>query len=154
MIEKKFTSVKQDTMLKNLMLFNQRLLQDKDTVEGIFELAIHGSGDDRASASSFIAVPKENAYLTFELLLAHGIKMFDVEGSLSALGLSTEDLKLELFYTFMRILTEKTLATQQLGKLEEIEKENPQVRDFIQRHIQALISSGILGGDQDFDLGG
>lgn len=153
MAEKKLTSVKQDEMLKNLMIFNQKILQDKDNNEGVFEITLHSSGENGVSASTFSAVPKENVYLLFELLLAHGVKMFDVDGSLSALGLSTDTLRFELFYTFMRILTEKTLATRQLGKLEEIEKENPQVRDFIQRHIQALVSSGILGGDQDLDLG-
>ena len=94
MAEKKLTSVKQEEMLKNLMIFNQKILQDKDNNEGVFEIALHSSGENDVSASTFSAVPKENVYLLFELLLAHGVKMFDVDGSLSALGLSTDTLRL------------------------------------------------------------
>lgn len=49
----------------------------------------------------------------------------------------------------MRIVTEKLLVNDQLDNLKEIEKLNPQVRDFIQHHMQALISYGILGVDDE-----
>lgn len=39
--EKKFTSNKRDEVLKNLMLFNQKLLKDKKNFEGIIELSLH-----------------------------------------------------------------------------------------------------------------
>lgn len=147
--EKKFNSVKQDKVLKNLMLFNQKLLKDKDKLEGVMELSMHKDSNGDMSASSFIAVSKGNVYQAFELLLKQGVSLFDVDGSFAALGLSTDEVMRELFFTFLRIITEKVLVSDQLDNLKEIEETNPQVRDFIQHHMQALISYGILGVDDE-----
>ena len=51
----------------------------------------------------------------------------------------------------MRILTEKSLTSEQFLNLEKTEQDNLQVRDFVQNHIQALISYGIIREDEDFD---
>lgn len=147
--EKKFNSVKQDKVLENLMLFNQKILQDKDKLEGVMELSMHKDSNGDMSASSFIAVSKANVYQAFELLLKQGVSLFDADGSFAALGLSTDEVMRELFFNFMRIVTEKLLVNDQLENLKEIEETNPQVRDFIQHHMQALISYGILGVDDE-----
>ena len=147
--EKKFNSVKQDKVLKNLMLFNQKIMKDKDKLEGVMELSMHKDSNGDMSASSFIAVSKANVYQAFELLLKQGVSLFDADGSFAALGLSTDEVMRELFFNFMRIVTEKLLVNDQLDNLKEIEKLNPQVRDFIQHHMQALISYGILGVDDE-----
>lgn len=147
--EKKFNSVKQDKVLKNLMLFNQKILKDKDKLEGVMELSMHKDSNGDMSASSFIAVSRTNVYQAFELLLKQGVSLFDADGSFAALGLSTDEVMRELFFNFMRIVTEKLLVNDQLDNLKEIEKLNPQVRDFIQHHMQALISYGILGVDDE-----
>lgn len=53
----------------------------------------------------------------------------------------------------MRIVTERVLTSLQFQEFEEIEREHPQVRDFVQNHMQALLSYGILGPeDKDLDL--
>ena len=70
--EKKFTSKKKDEILKNLMLFNQKLLQDKKNVEGVIELSLHKGYKDRIVGSSYLAVPREHIYQAFELLLTQG----------------------------------------------------------------------------------
>lgn len=147
--EKKFNSVKQDKVLENLMLFNQKILKDKDKLEGVMELSMHKDSNGDMSASSFIAVSKANVYQAFELLLKQGVSLFDADGSFAALGLSTDEVMRELFFNFMRIVTEKLLVNDQLENLKEIEETNPQVRDFIQHHMQALISYGILGVDDE-----
>lgn len=150
--ENKFTSNKQDEVLKNLMLFNQKLLKDKKNFEGIIELSLHKSYKNRILGSSYLAVPREHAYQAFELLLKQGVGLFDVDGSLSAFGLSADEVMTELFFNFMRIVTEKVLKSEQFLNMEKAEKDNPQIRDFIQNHVQALISYGIVGSDDDLDL--
>lgn len=147
--EKKFNSVKQDKVLKNLMLFNQKILKDGDKLEGIMELSMHKDSNGDMSASSFIAVPKANVYQAFELLLKQGVSLFDVDGSFAALGLSTDEVMRELFFNFMRIVTEKLLVSDKLNNLKEIEETNPQVRDFVQNHMQALYFYGILGSEDE-----
>jgi hypothetical protein len=147
--ENKFTSKKKDEILKNLMLFNQKLLQDKKNVEGVFELSLHSGYKDRIVGSSYLAVPKEYIYQAFELLLKQGVGLFDADGSLSALGVEKDEIAMELFFNFMRIITEKTLKSEQFLNLERTEQDNPQVRDFVQNHIQALISYGIISSDED-----
>lgn len=147
--EEKFNSVKQDKVLKNLMLFNQKILKDKDKLEGVMELSMHKDSNGDMSASSFIAVSRNNVYQAFELLLKQGVSLFDADGSFASLGLSTDEVMRELFFNFMHIVTEKLLVNDQLDNLKEIEKLNPQVRDFIQHHMQALISYGILGVDDE-----
>lgn len=149
--EKKFTSKKKDEVMKNLMLFNQKLLQDKKNVEGVIGLSLHKGYKDRIVGSSYLAVPREHIYQAFELLLTQGVGLFDVDGSLSALGVSKEDIAMELFFNFMRILTEKTLKSEEFLNLEKKEQDKPQVRDFVQNHIQALISYGIISADDNFD---
>ena len=67
--EKKFTSKKKDEIMKNLMLFNQKILQDKKNIEGVIELSLHRGYKDRILGSSYLAVPREHAYQAFELLL-------------------------------------------------------------------------------------
>ena len=62
MSEKNFKTVNQEEVLKNLLLFNQKVLKDKDKNEGIIELSLHKSEGGRMSASSFIAVPRTNTY--------------------------------------------------------------------------------------------
>lgn len=148
--EKKFTSNKRDEVLKNLMLFNQKLLKDKKNFEGIIELSLHKGYKNRILGSSYLAVPREYAYQTFELLLKQGVGLFDVDGSLSALGVEKDEIAMELFFKFMRILTEKSLMSAQFLNLEKTEEGNPQVRDFVQNHVQALISYGIISTDDDF----
>ena len=149
--EKKFTSKKKDEVMKNLMLFNQKLLQDKKNVEGVIELSLHKGYKDRIVGSSYLAVPREHTYQAFELLLKQGVGLFDVDGSLSAFGVSKGEIAMELFFNFMRIVTEKTLKSEQFLNLEKTEGDNPQVRDFVQNHMQALFSYGIIGPDEDFD---
>ena len=149
--EKKFTSKKRDEIMKNLMLFNQKILQDKKNVEGVIELSLHSGYKDRIVGSSYLAVPREHVYQAFELLLTQGVGLFDADGSLSALGVSKEDIAMGLFFNFMRILTEKTLKSEQFLNLEKTEQDKPQVRDFVQNHIQALISYGIINSDEDLD---
>ena len=51
----------------------------------------------------------------------------------------------------MRIITEKTLKSEQFLNLERTEQDKPQVRDFVQNHIQALISYDIINLDEDLD---
>ena len=131
------------------MLFNQKILKDKGKLEGVMELSMHKDSNGDMSASSFIAVSKGNIYQAFELLLKQGVSLFDADGSFAALGLSTDEVMWELFFTFMRIITEKVLVSDKLDNLKEIEETNPQVRDFIQHHMQALISYGILGVDDE-----
>lgn len=138
----------QGKMLKNLMRFNQNVLKNKENLEGVVELSIYGNEKGRLSASSFIAIPRENLYPTFELLLKQGVGLFDKDKSLEAFGVSADEITIELFYNFMRIITEKVLTSVQFQELEETEKEHPQVRDFVQNHMQALISYGILGPDE------
>ena len=142
--EKKFTSKKKDKVMKNLMLFNQKLLQDKNNVEGIIELSLHRGYKDHIVGSSYLAVPREHVYQAFELLLTQGVGLFDADGSLSALGVEKDEITMELFFNFMRILTEKTLKSEEFLNLEKTEQDKPQVRDFVQNHIQALISYGII----------
>lgn len=149
--EKKFTSKKRDEIMKNLMLFNQKILQDKKNVEGVLDLSLHSGYKDRIVGSSYLAVPREHVYQAFELLLTQGVGLFDADSSLSALGVSKEDIAMELFFNFMRILTEKTLKSEQFLNLEKTEQDKPQVRDFVQNHIQALISYGIINSDEDLD---
>lgn len=149
--EKKFTSKTKEGIMKNLMLFNQKLLQDKKNVEGVIELSLHRGYKDRIVGSSYLAVPREHVYQAFELLLKQGVGLFDADGSLTALGVSKEDIAMELFFNFMRILTEKALKSEQFLNLERTEQDNPQVRDFVQNHIQALISYGIIREDEGFD---
>ena len=141
MSEKNFKTVDQEVVLKNLMLFNQKILKDKDKNEGVIELSLHKSEDGRMSASSFIAVPRTNTYQAFELLLRQGVLMFDKDGVFKHFGLSTEEVMMELFFNFMRIISEKSLVTDKLSELHE----SPQVRQFLQSHVQALISYGIIG---------
>lgn len=126
-------------------------MKDKKNIEGVFELSLHSGYKDRIVGSSYLAVPKEHIYQAFELLLTQGVGLFDADGSLSALGVSKEDIAMELFFNFMRILTEKSLTSEQFLNLEKTEQDNPQVRDFVQNHIQALISYGIIREDEDFD---
>lgn len=149
--EKKFTSKKKDKVMKNLMLFNQKLLQDKNNVEGIIELSLHRGYKDHIVGSSYLAVPREHVYQAFELLLTQGVGLFDADGSLSALGVEKDEIAMELFFNFMRILTEKTLKSEEFLNLEKTEQDKPQVRDFVQNHIQALISYGIINSDEDLD---
>lgn len=149
--EDKFTSKKRDEILKNLMLFNQKLLKDKKNFEGVIELSLHKGYKEHILGSSYLAVPREHVYQAFELLLKRGIGLFDVDGSLSALGVEKDEIAMELFFNFMRILTEKTLKSEQFLNLEKTEQDKPQVRDFVQNHIQALISYGIISSDEDFD---
>lgn len=149
--EDKFTSKKKDEVMKNLMLFNQKILQDKKNVEGVIELSLHSGYKERIVGSSYLAVPREHIYQAFELLLTQGVGLFDADGSLSALGVSKEDIAMELFFNFMRILTEKTLKSEEFLTLEKTEQDKPQVRDFVQNHIQALISYGIINSDEDLD---
>lgn len=148
MSEKNFKTVDQDEVLKNLRLFNQKILKDKDKNEGVIELSIHKSEDGRMSASSFIAVPRKNTYQAFELLLRQGVLMFDKGGVFKEFGLSTEEVMMELFFNFMRIISEKALVTDKLSELNE----SPQVRQFLQSHVQALISYGIVGSDGVSDI--
>lgn len=147
----KFTSNKRDEVLKNLMLFNQKLLKDKRNFEGVLELSLHKGYKDHILDSTYLAVPREHAYQAFELLLKQGVGLFDVDGSLSALGVEKDEIAMELFFNFMRILTEKTLKSEEFLNLEKTEQDKPQVRDFVQNHIQALISYGIISADEDFD---
>lgn len=108
--EEKFNSVKQDKVLKNLMLFNQKILKDKDKLEGVMELSMHKDSNGDMSASSFIAVSRNNVYQAFELLLKQGVSLFDADGSFASLGLSTDEVMRELFFNFMHIVTEKLLV--------------------------------------------
>ena len=147
----KFTSKKKDEILKNLMLFNQKLLKDKKNFEGVIELSLHTGYKDHILGSSYLAVPREHAYQAFELLLNQGVGLFDVDGSLSALGVEKDEIAMELFFNFMRIITEKTLKSEEFLNLEKTEQDKPQVRDFVQNHIQALISYGIFNPDEDLD---
>ena len=149
-LEKKFTSTKKDEVLKNLMLFNQKLLKDKKNFEGVIELSLHNGYKDRVVGSSYLAVPREHAYQAFELLLKQGVGLFDADGSLSALGVEKDEIAMELFFNFMRIVTEKTLKSEEFLNLEKTEQDNPQVRDFVQNHVQALISYGIISANDDF----
>ena len=149
--EDKFTSKKKDEIMKNLMLFNQKLLKDKKNFEGIIELSLHKGYKDRIVGSSYLAVPREHVYQAFELLLKQGVGLFDADGSLSTFGLSTDEIMTELFFNFMRIITEKTLKSEEFLNLEKTEQDEPQVRDFVQNHIQALISYGIINPDEDLD---
>ena len=149
--EKKFTSKKRDEIMKNLMLFNQKILQDKKNVEGVIELSLHSGYKDRIVGSSYLAVPREHVYQAFELLLTQGVGLFDADGSLSALGVEKDEIAMELFFNFMRIITEKTLKSEEFLNLEKTEQDKPQVRDFVQSHIQALISYGIINLDEDLD---
>lgn len=148
MSEKNFKTVNQEEVLKNLLLFNQKILKDKDKNEGVIELSLHKSEDGRMSASSFIAVPRTNTYQAFELLLRQGVLMFDKDGVFKEFGLSTEEVMMELFFNFMRIISEKALVTDKLSELHE----SPQVRQFLQSHVQALISYGIVGSDGVSDI--
>lgn len=142
-----------DKVLKNLMKFNQSILKKKDTLEGVVELSLFGTEDDTLSATSFVAIPKENLYPIFELLLKQGIGLFDKDKSLEFFGLSKDEITKELFFNFMRIVTERVLISLKFQEFEEIEREHPQVRDFVQNHMQALLSYGILGPeDKDLDL--
>ena len=150
--EDKFTSKKKDEIMKNLMLFNQKLMKDKKNFEGVIELSLHNGYKDHILGSSYLAVPREHAYQAFELLLKQGVGLFDADGSLSAFGLSTDEIMTELFFNFMRIVTEKVLKSEQFLNMEKTEKDNPQIRDFVQNHVQALISYGIVGSDADLDL--
>lgn len=148
--EDKFTSKKRDEVLKNLILFNQKLLKDKKNFEGVIELSLHKGYKEHILGSSYLAVPREHAYQTFELLLKQGVGLFDADGSLSVLGVEKDEIAMELFFNFMRILTEKSLTSAQFLNLEKTEQDKPQVRDFIQNHIQALISYGIISANDDF----
>lgn len=151
-LEKKFTSTKKDEVLKNLMLFNQKLLKDKKNFEGVIELSLHNGYKDHILGSSYLAVPREHAYQAFELLLKQGVGLFDTDGSLSVLGVEKDEIAMELFFNFMRIITEKVLTSEQFLNMEKTEQDNPQVRDFVQNHVQALISYGIIGPDEDLNL--
>lgn len=146
--EKNFKTVDQEVVLKNLMLFNQKVLKDKDKNEGVIELTLHKSEDGRMSASSFIAVPRKNTYQAFELLLRQGVLMFDKGEVFKEFGLSTEEVMMELFFNFMRIITEKALATDKLVELQK----SPQAWEFLQNHVQALTSYGIVGSDEVLDI--
>lgn len=150
-LEKKFTSTKKDEVLENLMLFNQKLLKDKKNFEGVIELSLHKGYKEHILGSSYLAVPREHVYQAFELLLKQGVGLFDADGSLSTFGLSTDEIMTELFFNFMRIITEKTLKSEEFLNLEKTEQDKPQVRDFVQNHIQALISYGIINPDEDLD---
>ena len=147
MSEKNFKTVNQEEVLKNLLLFNQKILKDKDKNEGVIELSLHKSEDGRMSASSFIAVPRSNMYQAFELLLSQGILMFDKGEVFKEFDLSIEEVQMELFFNFMRIITEKVLTAEKLSELQK----NPQAKDFIQNHVHALISYGIMGFDEVLD---
>lgn len=147
--EDKFTSKKKDEIMKNLMLFNQKLLKDKKNFEGVIELSLHKGYKDRIVGSSYLAVPREHAYQAFELLLKQGVGLFDADGSLSVLGVEKDEIAMELFFNFMRIITEKSLTSEQFLNLEKTEQDNPQVRDFVQNHMQALFSYGIISADDD-----
>lgn len=149
--EEKFTGKKTDEVLENLMFFNQKILKDKDSLEGVIELSLHKGYKGRISASSFLAVPRSNVYQAFELLLKQGVGLFDADGSMTALGLSSDKVMMELFYNFMRIVTEKVVTSEQFRDLEKIEQENLQVREFIMNHFQALVSYGIVGADDNLD---
>lgn len=150
-LEKKFTSTKKDEVLENLMLFNQKLLKDKKNFEGVIELSLHKGYKEHILGSSYLAVPREHVHQAFELLLKQGVGLFDADGSLSTFGLSTDEIMTELFFNFMRIITEKTLKSEEFLNLEKTEQDKPQVRDFVQNHIQALISYGIINPDEDLD---
>lgn len=113
-------------------------------------MSLHKGYKDRIVGSSYLAVPREHIYQAFELLLTQGVGLFDADGSLSALGVSKEDIAMELFFNFMRIITEKTLKSEQFLNLEKTEQDNPLVRDFVQNHMQALFSYGIISPDDDF----
>lgn len=130
-LEKKFTSTKKDEVLKNLMLFNQKLLKDKKNFEGVIELSLHNGYKDHILGSSYLAVPRKHAYQAFELLLKQSVGLFDADGSLSVLGVEKDEIAMELFFNFMRIITEKTLKSEEFLNLEKTEKDNLQVRDFI-----------------------
>lgn len=147
MIEKNYKTVDQEVVLKNLLLFNQKILKDKDKNEGVIELSLHKSKDGRMSASSFIAVPRENTYQAFELLLRQGVLMFDKGEVFKDFGLSTEEVMMELFHNFMYIITEKALVNDKLLELQK----NPQDWEFLQNHVQALISYGIARSDEVSD---
>ena len=85
--------------------------------------------------------------------MKQGIGLFDKDKSLEFFGLSKDEIAKELFFNFMRIVTERVLTRLQFQEFEEIEREHPQVRDFVQNHMQALLSYGILGlEDKDLDL--
>ena len=101
------------------------------------------------SASSFIAVPRTNTYQAFELLLRQGVLMFDKDGVFKEFGLSTEEVMMELFFNFMRIISEKALVSD--DKFSELQK-SPQAWEFLQNHVQALISYGIVGSDGVSDI--
>lgn len=133
------------------MLFNQKLLQDKKNVEGVIEVSLHSGYKDRIVGSSYLAVPRDHVYQAFELLLKQGVGLFDADGSPSALGVEKDEIAMELFFNFMRIITEKTLKSEQFLNLERTEQDKPQVRDFVQNHIQALISYGIINPDEDLN---
>ena len=148
--EKKFTYKKKDEILKNLMLFNQKLLKDKKNFEGVIELSLHTGYKDPILGSSYLAVPREHVYQAFEILLKQGVGLFDADGSLSALGVEKDEIAMELFFNFMRIITEKVLTSEQFINLEKTGEDNPQVRDFVQNHVQALISYGVISADDDF----
>ena len=148
--EDKFTSKKRDEILKNLMLFNQKLLKDKKNFEGVIELSLHKGYKEHILGSSYLAVPREHAYQGFELLLKQGVGLFDADGSLSVLGVEKDEIAMELFFNFMRIITEKTLKSEEFLNLEKTEQDNPLVRDFIQNHMQSLFSYGIISPDDDF----
>ena len=100
------------------------------------------------SASSFIAVPRKNTYQAFELLLRQGVLMFDKGGVFKEFGLSTEEVMMELFFNFMRIVTEKALVSD--DKFSELQK-SLQAWEFLQNHVQALISYGIARSDEVSD---
>lgn len=125
--EDKFTSKKKDDIMKNLMLFNQKLLKDKKHFEGVIELSLHKGYKDRIVGSSCLAVPREHVYQAFELLLNQGVGLFDVDGSLSALGVEKDEIAVELFFNFMRIITEKTLKSEEFLNMEKTEQDKPQV---------------------------
>ena len=78
--------------MKNLMLFNQKLLQDKKNVEGVIEVSLHKGYKERIVGSSYLAVPREHAYQAFELFLKQGVGLFDADGSLSALGVEIDEI--------------------------------------------------------------
>lgn len=149
MSEKNFKTVNQEEVLKNLLLFNQKILKDKDKNEGVIELSLHKFEDGRMSASSFIAVPRKNTYQAFELLLRQGVLMFDKGEVFKELGLSTEEVMMELFFNFMRIISEKALVSD--DKFLELQK-SPQAWEFLQNHVQALISYGIAGSSDVSDI--
>lgn len=148
MDKKNFKTVDQEEVLKNLLLFNQRILKDKDKNEGVIELSLYKSDDGSMSASSFIAVPRKNLYQAFELLLKQGVLMFDKSEVFKEFGLSTEEVMIELFFNFMRIITERALVTDKLSELQK----SPQAWAFLQNHVQALISYGIVGSGKILDI--